>query len=278
MEFSGGLGDIFTRMYADGGYRFLDDLTPRDLVTVAVISHNPFAFEIFSHHPRAAQIDLRTLEYWLPHDDAIMRVRHRLPTKIWRYPIANRPVRFYPFPGDDAVLRELDGRRFVAFAVSAGLPDRDIPTGIVDDLAKRAHARGYRPVFVGRGYDRHGRREYRPDAAQGLDLVDRLSVPGVARALQGAAGLVSCHSALSMLAWLTRKPQLLLYPQSVRERHIQRRDQWAFGVDFPECRHGLVDGPRVAELAEAFFADLESRDAAPPKEGSVTLDNLRKYR
>jgi len=87
-------------------------------------------------------------------------------------------------------------------------------------------------------------------------LIDRLSVPGVAHLLARAAALVCCHSALNILGWLLRKPQLLLYPETVRARHIAARDQWAFGVDFPECRHATFDDPGIGAIADELFGDI----------------------
>ena len=181
-----------------------------------------------------------------------MRLRFRLPPIWWLFPIPDRPVQFYPTPRDDTVLQQLEGVPFVVFAVAAGLPDRDVPPETTERLLRDVLERGYRPVFTGRSYERFGRREYQP-AAPALNLIDELSVPGVARLLELSCGIVTCHSALSMLAWCVRKPQLLLYPPSVREGHIARRDQWAFGIDFPECRHCVFDDLRLQALTEEFL-------------------------
>jgi hypothetical protein len=267
IEFGGGLGDIFYQMCVEGGYRLLDRLGPQDRARVILISHNPFASELFRWHPHAPQIEVRDLGYWLPQDDARMRLEHGLPYRRSSYPVAATPVVFHPSPEDLAVLGELGSERCVVFAASAGLPDRDLPVEIVERLAALSGAAGLLPVFTGRNYERHGRREYRPPQGVGCDLVDRLSVPGVARLLEQAVGLVSCHSALNLLGWLMRKPQLLLYPPSVEERHIARRDQWAFGIDFPECRHATIGDPRIEALADSFFADL-SRTPLPVAHGS----------
>jgi hypothetical protein len=137
--------------------------------------------------------------------------------------------------------------------VSAGLPGRDIPDGCVHELVSRALSHSLLPVFVGRNYDRMGRKEFRPANAHALDFVDRLTVPGVGRAVQNAAAVVCCHSAINILAWLLRKPQLLLYPRSVYDQHISRRDLWAFGADFPECKHAIFNEPHVGQLAETLF-------------------------
>ena len=49
-------------------------------------------------------------------------------------------------------------------------------------------------------------------------------------------------------------PQLLLYPDNVWDRHIQRKDQWAFGIDDGQTVHARFcewDAQR-ADLSEQF--------------------------
>lgn len=256
MEFGGGLGDIFFQMYFEGAYRALDYLDEQDRVLIALITHNPYAREIFVNHPKAAQIDVRDVGYWIPSEDAKMRAQHGLPALRSIFPVTGDSVRFYPSVQDLETLREVTRRKVVVFAASAGLPDRNLPERVIYGVAEQAQRRGFLPVFVGRTYARHGRTEYRPTRGEGLDLVDALSVPGVASLLQSALGLVACHSAVSMLGCLTRKPQLLLYPHSVYERHIVAHDHWAFGTDFPECRHAQFGDPNIEALAASFFDNL----------------------
>jgi ADP-heptose:LPS heptosyltransferase len=258
LEFGGGLGDIFYRMFHDGGYCALQALTPQDRALIVLITHNPHARELFDQHPRASQLDVRDLGYWLPSDDAVMRRRHGLPQRRSRLPAAGAPE-FYPSPVDREWLNRLDGTAYVLFSVSAGLPERDVPADLVERLVELAIAHSLLPVLVGRNYSRFDRREQRVHHRGVLDLIDRLTVPGVAVAVRRSLGVVCCHSAINMLAWLLRKPQLLLYPQSVYERHIAARDQWAFGVDFEECRHARFDSLDLLPTAERFFDDIQPR-------------------
>jgi hypothetical protein len=141
----------------------------------------------------------------------------------------------------------------VLFSASAGLPQRDIPRQLIEQLFRLAIAHSLLPVFVGRNYQRLDRSELLIRESGTVNFVDRLTVPGVAAALEGARGVVCGHSALNILAWLRRKPQLLLYPQSVQVSHIARRDQWAFGIDLEECRHACFDSPEVLRLGEELF-------------------------
>jgi Methyltransferase domain len=256
MEFGGGLGDIFYQIYIEGAYRMLDTLVPQDRARVVLISHNPYVHELFLWHPRGQQIEVRSFGYWLPEDDARMRREHDLPFGRPSYPVLDARVTFYPSTADLAVLDKLVTTNYVVFSVSAGLSDRNIPAETVEALATAAQSRDLLPVFVGRNYDRHGRREYVPAQEAGLNLIDQLSVPGVARLVERAAGLVCCHSAANILGWLMRKPQLLLYPEAVYHRHIAQRDQWSFGTDFPECYHASFNDLRVATMVDEFFSQL----------------------
>src|SRR5436853_2636939 len=230
LEYGGGLGDVLYQMYQNGWYNVLSEMGPDAHATVALISHNPHVRELFDYHPKARQIEVKYLGYWLPEDDGVMRERHGLPAAKPAMPASHQAMKFHPAPDDLPVLELLRGRRYVVFSVSAGLSERDLPGALVKALVSQAQARQWLPVFVGRNYNRHGRCEYRPANGDGLNLIDKLTVPGVACVIQDAAGVICCHSAINILAWLLRKRQLLLYPQSVYERHIVHRDQWAFGI------------------------------------------------
>ncbi len=86
-----------------------------------------------------------------------------------------------------------------------------------------------------------------------VGAIDRLTVPGVGEALRRARGLVTCHSSLNILAWRMRQPQVLLYPPAVQQVHFCRVNEWSFGQNYPETRHGLFDDPRVPRWLEDLF-------------------------
>ncbi len=255
LEFGGGLGDIFYRMFRDGGYGALETLMPPDRADIVLMTHNPHARELFDHHPRVSQFDIRDLGYWGPEEDASMRQRHGLPRRAPKSAPAAAPE-FYPSPLDREWIERLRGTAYVVFSVTAGLVERDVPAHLVEYTVERALAHSLLPVLVGRNYPRFNRREQRVHRPGVLDLIDRLTVPGVALVVRHSLGVVCCHSAINILAWLLRKPQLLLYPQSVYDRHIARRDRCAFGIDFEECRHARFDSPDVPALARSFFSDI----------------------
>jgi hypothetical protein len=247
-------------MFQDGGYNALQTLTSQDRALIVLITHNPHVRELFDHHPRAGQLDVRDLGYWSLTDDTAMRRYHGLPRGAGGFPAGGAPE-FYPSSGDREWLDRLDGAAYVVFSISAGLRDRDVPTHLIEDLVELAVAHSLLPVLVGRNYQRFDRREQRVRHPGVLDLIDRLTVPGVAVAVRRSIGVVCCHSAINTLAWWLRKPQLLLYPQSVYERHIEPRDRWAFGIDFKECRHARFDTRDLLPIAQRFFKDIQPRRA-----------------
>jgi Methyltransferase domain len=245
VEYGGGLGDVFHQMYTRGCYNGLSELSPADRVQVALICANPHAAEIFAHHPKASQLEVRSLGWWPWERDGAKREEHGLPPSgTGTVPRAPGPVEFYLHPSDEEVLRSVPlehlSELYIVFAAGAGQAERNIPERMLHTLLDEAKGRGYVPVLVGRTYDRHGRYEPLKGARVPgvIDLTDRLSVPGVARLVQRSAGAVCSHSAVNILAGLERRPQLLLYPESVRDTHIRARDQWAFSVDLPETVHG----------------------------------------
>ncbi len=268
VEFGGGLGDIFQQIYQNGEYAALERLGPGETATIALITHNPYVQELFAEHSKKAQLDVRAVGYWLPEDDEAGRARFGLPggaeRHAWRLPSRGGTVVFYPTAADQEVLRSVarrrreEGKPLVVFSLSAGEPYKSVPRLLVPRLVEAVAAAGGLPVFVGRTYERNFREEQKgPWLAEGIDLIDRLSVPGTATLVQQAAGVVCCHSSINMLAWMERKPQLLLYPRSLYETFIRPRTQWAVGIDYPETVHGQFDDVGTP-LMERFLMTVES--------------------
>ncbi len=245
VEYGGGLGDVFYQMYTRGCYNALSNLPPDERARVALLCANPHAAEIFAHHPRAEQLEVMSLGWWPWEQDREKRAEFELPPGgTVTVPGTPGPVEFHLHPSDEEVLRSIHldhfSDQYIVFAAGAGLADRNVPERMLHVLLDEAKARGFVPILVGRSYDRFGRHEPLKGARIPgvIDLTDRLSVPGVAWLVQRCAGAVCCHSAINILAGLERRPQLLLYPESVRDTHIRNRDQWAFTVDLPETIHG----------------------------------------
>jgi hypothetical protein len=241
IEYSGGLGDIFNAIYWGEGYRTLGAMHPQDTAHISLITHNPFADELFKWHPKRTQMEVRRFEYWHPKDDIDHREMNGIQPPTLLSVVKKRDVEFYPSPAEASRLDVIVPVHipYVVVSAVAGDAERTIPKDIVEDLCARVAGR-CDVMLVGREYARNGRKEYRLadiPRCQGFDCVNVFSVPGVAQLLQDAAGLVTCHSALNLLGWHMNIPQLLLYPDSVFERHIKCPDQWAFGIGRPKTKH-----------------------------------------
>lgn len=236
LEYGGGLGDMFYQLYERSSYNVLRDLAPGDTAQVVLVVLNPFAHELFAHHPKRDQFVVRTEGYWAPANDVAERqARGLAPAGAnYRLPVKTGGVEFYPSPEDQARLDALP-ERYLVLAAGAGSPDRSFPDALVRDVVEELRLGSRLPVVaVGRSYERDGRSEpVMPPTV--INYVDQLSVAGTAKLVQRAAGLVTAHSALNLLGWCERVPQLLLFPQSVLDHHAVngKYDQWLFGAQYP---------------------------------------------
>ncbi len=57
-EFGGELGDVLYEVFRTGVIGLLNGMEPSDTASILLVCHNPFAAEIFSFHPKAAQVRL----------------------------------------------------------------------------------------------------------------------------------------------------------------------------------------------------------------------------
>ena len=216
VEFGGGLGDVFYQIYTWGQYRALERLTPEERATVVLVSHNPHVEELFRWHPKQEQLTVRSVGYWDCGEDKVKRREHGLPPfggqKFYALPSYRDEGRmpFYVSGEDCTVLESIEraadrflghqslrddvsegkrGSGIVVFSVSAGESERDIPPDIVTEVVEAVLASGRLPVFVGRNYERHGRREVVPTAT--------IRLPAARAALSRAAvaAVTSPHSA-----------------------------------------------------------------------------------
>jgi len=236
LEYGGGLGDVFHGMFTRGSANVLRDLAPDETATVTLACHNPYAAELFQHHPKADQFTVLQLPYWLPESDEEKRAEYSLPRPgaLARLPDHSKEaVEFYPSPADYNVFSELRAAKYVVFSASAGEPDRNFTPEIITSILAELAVFGIPVAVVGRNYERNDRSEVPVNFTDPLvhNFIDRLSASGVAALVKNSAGLVTCHSALSLLGWHLRKPMLLLYSDRSFAEHVGPRTQWAFGID-----------------------------------------------
>lgn len=252
LEFEGGLGDVFYQMFHRGAYNILRDLEPTDEAAVTLICNNPFASELFAIHPKASQINIQSFEYWPITEDAEKRVEFNLPPvgRNFKLPEKDDAIIFYPSPSDQTALNSLTSTPYLVLSASAGLPYKNVPREAADAIIEIILDRTqFSIVVVGRTYSRtdvygNNRFEYDPPCRpRVINLVDQLSVPGMAVLVQNSRGVITGHSACGILGWLLRKPQLLLYPNCHVDKFIKPtpRTLWAFGIDRYHTVHGTLE-------------------------------------
>ncbi len=253
MEYGGGIGDIFSQIYS-GSYNVLRDLKPEDTAEIILVCHNPHAKELFDNLPNRGQITIRDVGYFHAnsHEEAIeIRKKLGLPATYPSLPPKDGIIRFYPNGEDKKILEEVTMDPFIVISAGAGLPERNIPQELLDTIVVYLNEyTNYKLILVGRNYDRHGRFEPIPSKGNFINLIDKLTIPGTAALVQEASGLITAHSSLNILGWCERISQLLLYPQSVLDRHMPngKPDQWLYGIGFPETVHTKFEDFKIEDL------------------------------
>lgn len=263
VEFGGGLGDAFNTIYLTDRYTTLSRLSGEDRVTVAVISPNRFVKELFLWHPNAKQIDVRDFDQWPNSEDSERRALLGLPQACPPYKDREDPVVFYPSPGDEAVLASLPGR-YIIVSASAGGADRSIPQDILDATLSSCIDAKVPVVVVGRtAATRHGKATSVPARPGVVSVIDRLSAPGTAVAVERSAGVICCHSSICLLAWRLEKPVFLLYPpMTVGFLATPHLANYFFGVERPGNFHGTFSGFSRGRLLEFMRMTADERDRA----------------
>jgi hypothetical protein len=270
IELRGGLGDCFIGLHETTAYDEIEALKPDERIRVTIISHNPFADEIFRWHPKSTQIEIVRSRHFFnpPYDNPRIRREAGIPEQPppQRPPRTRAPIRFYPSPEDlELIESALPKRPFLAIApTSSGMEieNRNIPMPVVTQIYA-ATRRRVPVVFLGRTYTGpHARKDAprRPDGPGIVDFTDRLSVPGTAEVVKRAQAMVCAHSALLLLSWYERKPNFTMYPPKYKWHDFDNPSPFGFGKNYPETVRMLFSEFTVAK----FHAFLEKNF---PKEG-----------
>lgn len=265
LEYAGGLGDVLHYLYTNNSYNLLLDLKADEKATVALMCHNPHASELFTGHPKVDQIEIMEIGFHNPGaaEDRI-RLEKNLPPRgaINRLPFVDSNlvnVQFFPLAADHPFLSFIRGSDapYVVIAASASTPERDLPEAVLVQIVADLTKIGITPVFVGRNYQRsldgQSSSHQEPkwvNKLKGINLVDQLSVPGTCELIRGSRGLVTCHSAFSMLAWRMKKPTLVLYPKAL-QKHFILQDGYSCGVEHGRTVHGLFEEYSI-EMQDRF--------------------------
>lgn len=259
LEFCGGLGDVFWRLYRRGTYNLLRDLQPGDHADVRLISHNPFAWELFTLHQNAAKISLAEHAYWHPSEDTTQRLQRNLPEiNNDLCPEKDRFLVFHPTFSDREAMAPLAGKRYLVMASGAGLIEKVMSRGLFYKILSELTAQEWTVALCGRSYDRineQGLNRIEPDVPPQdniVNLIDRLTAPGTAHLIANSCGVITTHSACGMIGWLMEKPQLLFYP----EHHEQWMDPvfpWGMGSRWHRTVAAKLSEPDPLAKLEVFL-------------------------
>jgi Glycosyltransferase family 9 (heptosyltransferase) len=229
LELVGGLGDAILRMYfsGDAWYGPLERLPPRDYAVVVLMCHNPYLAEVFQWHPnyhRIHVIDLGFTTPFHPWENPGWRFDHGLPKEAPCPPyMPAETLKFYPSPEDSKILAELRTKKYIIMCASAGTKEKTIPAHPREVMAAAAVEAGYEVVIVGRSKYFFGERKEDVLPRPGVtNLIDRLSVPGVAEAVKTAAGVISADTSVLHMAWQEQRPVFLLYNRWTLDNMIPR--------------------------------------------------------
>lgn len=256
--FVGGLGDVLNAIFETDSYTCLDDLTDRSL-EVVVVEVNPHVGEIFLHHPKKEFFKLSRMgldEFPL---DETWRVRNGIAPFRSSYTQRRSDVVFYPSASDVDVLASLP-ERYACVALSAGHPERSFHPKFADVIADACKTVGIAAVYIGRNYRItsglcFGTHVESGRPAGGIDLVDRLSVPGSLVCVERAKVVFTSFSSTMLMAQYRRKPVLTIYPDKLHDAFFRSVDNNRFSKMCGQS--GAVELPESSTTKEAVLKFLE---------------------
>ena len=273
IEIRGGLGDLILQLHETTAWEELDRLDPNDRARVTIISHNPYADELFKWHPKLSQIEVVKSRHFFmpPYNDPRIRleagVQEREPAP--RPPRERKPQSFYaPQAELDLLEVELPRVPFLAIAPTASgmeIENRNIPDSLLNVACIATLRRSIPIVWLGRTYQGpHAPKAvpFRPVHHDIVDMTDRLSVPGTLEALRRAKAGLFAHSALLQYAWLNRIPNFVLYPPMYKHHDFDNPSPFGKGKDLPETTRMLFTEFRPSAW-DAFLTKHFKRGNAP---------------
>jgi len=265
IQWGGGLGDMFNNMYKGGQYAALDYIPPDFLVHIILFCHNPSVTEIFDHHPKKNQLKVVNHGFQKVEDIQKMSQDGIIPMHLPPLPgLPNKAVNWYK-PTNYYYPNKLRDLKYIVLSTTGSDPAKNIPEPLVEKIVSKLIELNYYVVPVGKNYvsvDSHqsNRTEHEfPKNKKIINLVDKLTVPETAQVLQTAQGCVCCHSAINILAWYLKIPQILLYNKAWDKKHgfsdPEFIDQWSFGKNYDNTIHGLFDD-YTEDMLEKFIEKI----------------------
>lgn len=265
-QYGGGLGDFYANLYMFQDLHDLEQMNEGDKAYIVAFFHNPTTEEFFTLHKKASQIELLNFGYYASVADAMKSVKvyqetgKLRDTKEYQGNLADFAKRYsyneidaivkrafatqrrvrnknVPIPIPTNYMRILEDERFsspyVIVSGTAGEKSRDIPEEEELWIVNRLQQLGYRVVIVGRDYERFDKtfeREHSGDLV--IDMRNKLNFWETIAVMRRAVGAVCSHSAISMLSWYERVPQLLLYGEDGLKNRFRPYQNGDFSVAF----------------------------------------------
>jgi ADP-heptose:LPS heptosyltransferase len=247
--FERALGDNIQMFYRSKTYQLLEHLNGENgkLNVILRGKYNPFIHEIFLNHPKREYFTLGYEELPIEYQGEVGLLNIHDYEEIAQFDTQEKPV-FYPLVSDEPILNALPtDKPYIIFSSGAGIDRtfegemRSIPLDIAEVLnyyiLDECERRGYNLFVTGKSYHQaFGRGEVK--AVEGsIDLVDKLSIPGSLKVMQGARAIITAHSAPIVLAWEERKSCISIVPPSLYRNNVVGRDYncWGYGFAYPEC-------------------------------------------
>jgi hypothetical protein len=271
LQHGGGLGDFYNYLYHYENYHELNKLKDGEKALVLLQAHNPSTEELFTLHPKSPQIDFINFGYhgsWEAALDAfndakVGKIRTTLEYQGNLLEVANKydfdtvknglekalatPVykrKSFILPLFDNEFQYALDNPYIVFNSVSGESKRDIPEELEAELIDALLERNIGVAILGKNYVRFERKERdyskwesRP---QFQNFVDKLNVFQTISIVRGAIGAICSHSAISLVSWHERVPQMLLYGKwSETHRFVPYKAgdislaQWCFGAYLP---------------------------------------------
>jgi hypothetical protein len=273
-EYAGGLGDIIVALQGSGTFDILEEMGAGDSAEVHLMTFNPHVRELFDHHPKKSQItvfDRGWMSCWPEERLRRWRLVRGLPAikrPKSRNRLAKRPIRFIPADIDRHLIEPFEGQRYIVISATASQMLRSFPLHYPKMLTEKCLERNFTPIFIGRNFQMTQRRPYgferqtiprreRKAAKGSVSMIDKLTVPTTAALIQGAKAVISCHSAVKIIAILSSLPLLLLYPDNVLERLRTGKVLHTWVETSPFCTHTDYDNENLQEIISTFFEGID---------------------
>jgi SAM-dependent methyltransferase len=281
VDFAAGLGDIINAIYKSKRYTYLETITQKTHVVIRshnpfveeLFLNHPKRHLMLIHN--LGYFEPNTVDHLFHGIEYGRQVYERNGLDVSKV-ISNgfvdevefdrdsieKPI-FYPSVDDLALLSSIKklNKKYAVIQPGAGSIVRNIPEGIVIQSVKELIRLGYIVVIIGKSYTRALRwksgivpkaehekeytnylnflEEYKDNI---INLVDTsFTVPGTIELVKGASFFLGSHSSMNTVAWYNKIPNLILYDEQTGKRHFERKDQWSFGMNYPETKHSVFE-------------------------------------